>query len=72
MDAIKINTSDKDFNKYEKEVDDKWLEQKSIQKKFILETFNNAAANAKTPEKKQELCQMFGVDDISKVTPGLI
>jgi hypothetical protein len=72
MESIKSSTTDKNFDKYAKEVDKKWIEQKSIQKKFILETFNNAAANAKTPEKKQELCQMFGVDDISKVTPGLI
>ncbi len=72
MDKIKTDTSDKDFSKYEKDIDKKWIEQKTVQKKFILETFNNAKAKANTTELQQELCQMFQVDDVSKVTPALI
>ncbi|MFZ2151253.1 MAG: hypothetical protein WAZ12_02710 [Candidatus Absconditicoccaceae bacterium] len=72
MESIKSITTDKDFNEYEKDIDKKWIEQKAVQKKFILETFNNAKVKATTPELQQELCQMFEVDDVSKVTSGLI
>lgn len=72
MDNIKASTSDKDFSKYEKDIDKKWIEQKAVQKKFILETFNDAKKKATTPELQQELCQMFEVDYVSEVTPALI
>ena len=72
IDTIKTNTADKNYEEYEKEIDKKWIEQKAVQKKFVLDTFNTAKKNAQTPEQKTELCQMFWVSTFEEVTAWLI